>query len=116
MKKEFTRNAEARSPRHAEAPLRNDSESSAQIVELERQNRDLEIATRAKDYYLERLEKERGKYVEQLVDMSRYVGELETQLLGLGGAPRGDRALPHRTEGFGRIPQADEAAGNARSS
>ena len=52
-------------PHHAETPPRRDAESSDRVKELERQNRDLEIATRAKDYYLERLEKERGQYVEQ---------------------------------------------------
>jgi len=73
--------AEKELPHHAETPPRRDAESSDRVKELERQNRDLEIATRAKDFYLERLEKERGQYVEQLVGMSRYVGELETQLL-----------------------------------
>jgi hypothetical protein len=52
----------------------------------------------------ERLEKERGQYVEQLVGMSRYFGELETQVLQLGGAPRGDHALPHGAGGFGKAP------------
>ena len=62
----------------AETPPRRDAESTDRVKELERRNRDLEIATRAKDFYLERLEKERGQYVEQLVSMSRYVGKLET--------------------------------------
>ncbi len=57
--------------------------AATRVKELERQNRDLEIANRAKDFYLERLEKERGQYVEKLVGMSRYVGELETQVLQL---------------------------------
>ena len=85
-------------PKRAETPPRQDAESSERMKELERQNRDLEIATRAKDYYLERLEKERGQYVEKLVGMSRYVGELETRLLQLGGAPSGDRSLPKGSE------------------
>ncbi len=66
--------------------------------ELARQNRDLEIATRAKDFYIERLEKERDQNMERLVGMSRYVGELETQMLQLGGAPRGDKSLPQGSE------------------
>jgi hypothetical protein len=94
-------------PHHSEAPPRRGAESSDRVKELERQNRDLEIATRAKDYYLERLEKERGQYVEQLVGMSRYVGELETQLFQLGGSPRGDRALPQAAESLGKPPQTD---------
>ena len=94
-------------PHHAETPPRRDAESSDRVKELERQNRDLEIATRAKDYYLERLEKERGQYVEQLVGMSRYVGELETQVFQLGGAPRGDRTLPQSAENFGNPPRRE---------
>ena len=68
---------------------------------LERQNCDLEIATRAKDHILELLEKERGQIVEKVIGISRYVGELETQLLKLGGVPRGDRSPPHASEEFG---------------
>ena len=56
--------AEKELPHHAETPPRRDAESSDRVKELERQNRDLEIATRAKDFYLERLEKERGQYIE----------------------------------------------------
>lgn len=77
------------------------TEDGSRSRELERQNRDLEIATRAKDFYIERLEKERGQYVQQLVGISRYVGELESQVLQLGGAPRGDRSLPQSSEAFG---------------
>ncbi len=101
--------AEKELPHHAETPPRRDAESSDRVRELERQNRDLEIATRAKDFYLERLEKERGQYVEKLVGMSRYVGELESHVLQLGGAPRGDRTLPQGAEGFGRMPRAEDA-------
>ena len=52
--------------------------------------------------YLERLEKEREKFVEQLIGMSRYVGELETQVLQLGGALRDDLSLPNGSEAIGR--------------
>ena len=97
--------SETELPHRAETPPRFDAESSDRVKELERQNRDLEIATRAKDFYLERLEKERGQYVEQLVGMSRYVGELETQVHQLGGAPRGDHTLPQGAESFGRMPR-----------
>lgn len=102
-------------PHHAETPPRRDAESSDRVKELERQNRDLEIATRAKDYYLERLEKERGQYVEQLVGMSRYVGELESHVLQLGGAPRVDRTLPQSAEGFGKMPRGEDAARDPES-
>jgi len=85
-------------PKHSETNSRNESADSERVKELERQHRDLEIATRAKDYYLERLEKERGEFVEKLIGMSRYAGELETQLLQLGGSPRGDLSLPKSSE------------------
>lgn len=61
------------------------------------------------------LEKERGQYVEKLVGMSRYVGELESHVLQLGGAPRGDRTLPHGAEGFGKMPQTEDAARETES-
>ena len=96
-------------PKHSATAPRADAADSDRVKELERQNRDLEIATRVKDIYLEQLKTERGQYVEQLVGMSRYVGELETQVLQLGGAPRGDRALPHGAEGFGKAPHTHDA-------
>lgn len=89
-------------PNRSESSSRRNADDSERVKELERQNRDLEITTRAKDYYLERLEKERGQFHEQLVGMSRYIGELETQVLQLGGAPRGDISLPHRSEEIGK--------------
>ena len=89
-------------PNRSESSSHRDTDDSDRVKELERQNRDLEIATRAKDHILELLEKERGKFVEQLIGMNRYVGELETKLLQLGGAPRGDLSLPHISEAFGK--------------
>jgi len=100
---------EAEVPKRTETPPQREPESNNRVKELERQNRDLEIATRAKDYYLERLEKERGQYVEKLVKMSRHVGELETRLLQLGGGAGGDRSLPKGSEGLdGRRNHADD--------
>lgn len=95
-------------PKHSERASPSAADDGSRSKELERQNRDLEIATRAKDFYIERLEKERGQYVQQLVGVSRYVGELESQVLQLGGAPRGDRSLPQSAETFGH----DSEAGN----
>ena len=80
-------------PNDSETKARHESDDSDQVKELERQNRDLQITTRAKDLYLEQLQKERTQFVEQLVGIGRYVGELETQLLQLGGAPRSDHSL-----------------------
>ncbi len=101
--------AEAKIPKRSESASRSEVEDGTRAKELERQNRDLEIATRAKDFYIERLEKERGQYVQQLVGISRYVGDLESQVLQLGGAPRGDRSLPQNSEGF-RIGSESENA------
>lgn len=70
------------------------------IGELERQNRDLEITTRAKDYYIEKLTRERGQFYDQLLGLSRRGGELKKQLLQLGHATRVDKSLPHDSEEF----------------
>ncbi len=99
--------SETEIPNRSEASPRNGTPDNDRVKELERQNRDLEIATRAKDFYLERLEKERGHFAEQLVGISRYVGELETQLRQLGGAPSGNIALPQRAERDGTIPHGN---------
>jgi hypothetical protein len=75
-----------------------DSESESQptenikrVRELERENMDLRIANRGKDYFIEELRKERQAfgterqgYVEQLMNFNRKVGELESKLLQLG--------------------------------
>ena len=78
--------------------------------------RDLEITNRAKDYFIEELKKERNsfnedreRYVGQLMSFSRYVGELETELLQLGGAPRGDLNLPHSSEAVGKAVQGTDS-------
>ena len=94
--------AEPEIPNRSESSSRPNADDGERVNELERQNRDLEITTRAKDYYIEQLSKERGQLHEQLIGMSRYVGELETQMLQLGGAPRGDKSLPHSSEAFGK--------------
>lgn len=94
----------------SESSSEGNNESLVRVKELERQNRDLEIATRAKDFYLERLQNERGEFVEQLIGMSRYVGELETQVLQLGGAPRGDKSLPQHSESGDKMRKPAEPA------
>lgn len=70
-----TRTDELRRPR-------NESEDVDSKV-LEREIRDLKITNQAKDYYIERLEKERESFVEKLMLSSHKVGELETKLLQL---------------------------------
>jgi len=85
-------------PKHSESSSGRDAAGEDRVKELERQTRDLEITTRAKDYYIERLEKERGQMLEKVVGLSRYVGELETQVHQLGGATSGNAALPQGSE------------------
>lgn len=51
------------------------------LKELERENLDLKITNRGKDYFIEQLQKERDGYVEKLVSFSEKVGELEAKLL-----------------------------------
>ena len=72
-----------------------DSEGNS---ELKKQVRDLEITNRAKDLYIDRLDKERGQfdrerqeYVKQLVNFSHKVGELEAKLLQLEDRKQNDR-------------------------
>ena len=69
----------------------------ARLKELELENRDLMITTRAKDMFIEQLRKdredfvkERQQFVDQLISSSRRIGELETKLLQIE-APRNDR-------------------------
>lgn len=68
-----------------------DSENEPRgIRELEREIYDLKINNRAKDYFIEELQRQREGLVQQLVTSSRKVGELETRLLRLdsGTAPK----------------------------
>jgi len=55
-------------------------EDTVRIRELEKEVFDLKITNRAKDYYVEQLEKERDSFFNQLLTASRNVGELETRL------------------------------------
>lgn len=80
-----------------EAPKWRDPEPEAdlgRVKELEKEIIDLRITNRGKDYFIERLErerddfaKEREGYVDKLMTFNRKVGELETKLLQLE-APR----------------------------
>jgi hypothetical protein len=77
-----------RVPNGTEKPQKSSTASepdNEQIKELERENLDLKIANRAKDYHIEQMEKERTGFFDQLLVASRKVGELETKLLQLEG-------------------------------
>jgi len=53
------------------------------VKELERENLDLKITNRGKDFLIEQMQKERNGFFDQLLTANRKVGELETQLLQL---------------------------------
>lgn len=66
--------------------------SDADLAELRKENLDLKIANRAKDYFVEQLQKEREGLLQQVVDSSRRVGQLETKLSRLEtGRPDGNQ-------------------------
>ena len=69
--------------------------------------RDLTIANRAKDQVIDHLRTERKEIIDQLLNASRRVGELETKLLQLSPHPDGNATL----EGNGNPPDAVSAAG-----
>jgi hypothetical protein len=50
------------------------------VQELERENLDLKIANRGRDYFIGQLQNERNDFFKQLLDANRRVGELETRL------------------------------------
>jgi hypothetical protein len=51
------------------------------VKELEKENLDLKISNRGKDFFIEQLQKERTGIFDQLLQANRKVGELETKLL-----------------------------------
>lgn len=55
-----------------------------QLAELRKENLDLKITNRGKDYFIEQLQKEREGLLKQVVDSSQRVGHLEAKLLLLG--------------------------------
>ena len=55
------------------------------LKELERENLDLKIANRGKDYLIDQLKDERKGFYDQLLTSNRKVGELESKLMQLEG-------------------------------
>jgi len=53
--------------------------------ELRKENNDLKIANRAKDFFIEQLKIEREHILGQLIESSHKNGELETKLLQIDG-------------------------------
>ena len=73
---------------------RQDSEShdrnhaeAVELTELRKENMDLKITNRGKDYFIEQLQKEREGLIKQVVDSSQRVGQLESELRLLGESP-----------------------------
>jgi hypothetical protein len=77
--------------------VRNDAERSKdasepdndRVKELERENLDLKITNRGKDFLIEQMQKERTGFFDQLLAANRKVGELETKLLQVEGPRAG---------------------------
>ena len=76
----------------------------ARLKELELENRDLQITTRAKDMFIEQLRKDREVFVhkrqqliDQLISSSRQIGELETKLLQIEAPKPQQQNLSERT-------------------
>jgi len=53
------------------------------VKELERENLDLKITNRGKDFLIEQMQKERDGFFNRLLTTNRKMGELETRLLQL---------------------------------
>jgi hypothetical protein len=64
------------------------------IRELERENWDLKIANRGKDYLIEQIQKERTGFFDQLLNANRRLGELENKLLPIESSRRGQLTEP----------------------
>jgi hypothetical protein len=58
-----------------------------ELAELRKENLDLKITNRGKDYFIEQLQKEREGLLRQVADSSHQIGQLETQLRQLGDSP-----------------------------
>lgn len=54
-----------------------------ELAELKKENLDLKITNRGKDYFIEQLQKEREGLLKQVVDSSQRVGQLESQVENL---------------------------------
>ena len=72
-------------PKAEEKPAATAERVDERTKELERENLDLKIANRGKDYLIDKLTDERKGFFDQLLTATRKVGELETRLLQLEG-------------------------------
>ncbi len=74
-------------PRRTEAHERERQQTSAEIEELRREVRSLEIDKAVRDRQIDFLTEQNAEGQKNLLSQSRYIGHLETQVLQLGGAP-----------------------------
>lgn len=71
-------------PNPAEDTRAETKADSNELAELKKENFDLKITNRGKDYFIEQLQKERDGLLKQVVDSSQRVGQLESELKVLG--------------------------------
>jgi hypothetical protein len=74
-------------PTDTETAQTSPESGDGRIKELEKENLDLKITNRGKDFFIEQLQKEREGLIQQVVGFSHQVGQLETELRQLS-APR----------------------------
>lgn len=80
-----------RTPEHSEtvgsvpkdAETRSEPVDTDRVEELEKEIYDLKITNRAKDFFIDQLQKDRESQVTKLMESSHRIGELETKLLQL---------------------------------
>jgi hypothetical protein len=70
-------------PTESQEPNPASNGNEARIKELERENLDLKIANRGKDFLIEKMQEERNGFFDQLLIANRKMGELETKLFQL---------------------------------
>jgi hypothetical protein len=70
-------------PQNAETvrKTKQSGDDESRVNELERENLDLKITNRGKDFLIEQMQKERNVFFDQLLSANRKVGELGTKLL-----------------------------------
>ena len=73
-----------RTTRHEPESSNRDHAEVVELAELRKENIDLKITNRGKDYFIEQLQKEREGLIKQVVDSSQRVGQLESELRLLG--------------------------------
>jgi len=95
-------------PNGSEIRVANVGENDGKIKAVEAELMDARITNKAKDLYIERLTTEREKFISQLLESSREIGQLETQLRQLE-APKEERITEEHGGGFSN-ELAEEAA------